>query len=160
MVAPVPPTLTNVVKKPLAVTYGRGRPSAMAATFAARYCRKIGATIGVHGVVAVDPHGPEHGDEEGVHQDARQRVQGEHQRCEGGLHDVVDVDSEHEADQPEDDDEDAERDERQERLVHDVRHAGRHPDHEVGVGEDLLDAHRDQRHDDRREQPVRSKAWP
>ena len=45
IVAPVPPTFTNVVKKPLAVTYGSGCPAFIAATLAARYCRKIGATI-------------------------------------------------------------------------------------------------------------------
>src|SRR6266576_1837116 len=44
MVAPVPPTLTKVVKKPLAVIYGKGSPALVAATLAARYCRKIGAT--------------------------------------------------------------------------------------------------------------------
>src|SRR6266850_3536879 len=45
MVAPVPPTLTNVVKKPLAVMYGSGWPVVVACTFAARYCRKMGATM-------------------------------------------------------------------------------------------------------------------
>ena len=45
MVAPVPPTLTKVVKKPLAVTYGSGRPCVVAMTLAARNWRKIGATM-------------------------------------------------------------------------------------------------------------------
>src|SRR2546429_611517 len=45
MVAPVPPTLTKVVKKPLAVIKGNGWPAVVASTLAARYCRKMGATI-------------------------------------------------------------------------------------------------------------------
>src|SRR5436190_7591525 len=44
MVAPVPPTFTNVEKKPFAVMYGKGSPAVLASTLAARYCRKIGAT--------------------------------------------------------------------------------------------------------------------
>src|SRR6185503_8544248 len=43
-VAPVPPTFTNVVKKPYAVTNGGDCPPLTASVLAARYWRKIGAT--------------------------------------------------------------------------------------------------------------------
>ena len=44
-VAPVPPTLTNVVKNPFAVACGMGCPAFNASTLSARYCRNTGATM-------------------------------------------------------------------------------------------------------------------
>jgi hypothetical protein len=69
---------------------------------------------------------------------------------------VVDIDSDDEANQPEDHEEEGERVERDERLRHDRRHAGRQPDDQFPVGEELLHVNGDDRHEDRREQALRA----
>ncbi len=114
----------------------------------------MGGHDGVQGVVAVDPHGPEHGHEEGVHKDARQGVQREHQGPEGPLNHVVDVEAEHKPDGPEEDHQEQQGHERQERLIDDWRHAVGKPDNKVRIREQLLDANGDERHEDRREESL------
>ena len=47
--------------------------------------------------------GPEQCDQEGIHQDPGQRVQGEDHRLESRLHEMVNVHSQHEANHPEHD---------------------------------------------------------
>ena len=78
---------------------------------------------GVHGVVAIDADGPQQRDQEGIHQNAGQRVQGEDERREGRLHDVVDDPLPARSGSPRrPDDEEEQRAEREERLVDDRRH--------------------------------------
>ena len=63
IVAPVPPTFTNVVKKPYAVTYGSGCPAVIAATLAGEVLQEDRRHDRVHGVVAIDPDRPEQRDQ-------------------------------------------------------------------------------------------------
>ena len=113
---------------------------------------------GIHGVVAIDADGPEQRDQEGIDQDARQRVQREDQRLEGGLHEVVNVHSQHEADHPEHQHQKEQRAERQEGLVNHRRHILGQLDDNVLVREELLHANGNQRDEDRGEQPLRAQA--
>ena len=104
------------------------------------------------------PDGPQQRDQEGIHQNPRQGVQGEDHRLERRLHQVVNVHPQHKADHPEHQHEEEQRAQRQEGLIDHRRHVLRQLDDDVLVGEKLLHAHGNQRNDDRGEQPLRAKA--
>ena len=59
---------------------------------------------------------------------------------------------------PEEHDQDQQRHERQERLRNDGRYARRHPDHDIAVGQELLNSNRDDGDEDRDEQSLRSES--
>ena len=105
IVAPVPPTLTNVVKKPLAVTYGSGWPAFMRRDVGREILQKNRRHDRVHRIVAIDPHRPQHRHQARIDEDARQRVQREYQRRERGADQRIDIDAQHEPDRPEEQDE-------------------------------------------------------
>ena len=113
---------------------------------------------GIHGVVAIDADGPEQCDQEGIHQDPGQRVQGEDHGLKRGLHEVVDVHPEHEANHPEHHHQKEQRAEGQEGLVHHRRHILGQLDDNVLVREKLLHPNTNQGDKDRGEQPLRAEA--
>jgi len=65
MVAPVPPTLTKVVKSRWR-DIGQGSPAVVASTFAARYWRKMGAPPARPWMLSHDSTDQSQGDQEGV----------------------------------------------------------------------------------------------
>ena len=138
MVAPVPPTLTKVVKKPLAVTKGKGSPRVVASTFAVKYWRKMGATIAS---MALSPLIPT--DHSSVTRKAYIRMPGSVFRANtSGLKALWTISlistSHDKANQPEKQNEKQHGAERKKRLVNDRRHIGRQFDDGIFVVEEFL----------------------